>query len=234
MAIGPDEAGADTVLVVDDHELVGATIVLALAGLGLRALRCPVTTTAGILKVAEQLGGRLVLLDLNLGVGTNAARLDELELVRGFTERGWRTLVVSATTNELQIAAAVAAGAIGFVAKAATLDEFLSAVSHAALGRSLLSPTDRMQWLDIHRRGRAASRRQQVRLRRLTSREHEILKLLARGERAATIAQDATVSLTTVRSQIRSILTKLEVNSQLEAAALIRDDYEAVQGLGGT
>jgi DNA-binding NarL/FixJ family response regulator len=53
----------------------------------------------------------------------------------------------------------------------------------------------------------------------------EILELLARGERAAVIAEAAAVSLSTVRSQIRSILTKLEVNSQLEAAALLREDF---------
>lgn len=66
--------------------------------------------------------------------------------------------------------------------------------------------------------------RRRKRLDRLTRREREILEPLARGERAAAIAQEAVVSLTTVRSHIRSILTKLEVNSHLEAAAMLRDD----------
>jgi DNA-binding NarL/FixJ family response regulator len=67
-------------------------------------------------------------------------------------------------------------------------------------------------------------RRSWARLRRLTAREQEILHLLAHGERAAVIAEEASVSLSTVRSQIRSILTKLEVNSQLEAVALLRGE----------
>lgn len=219
-------------LVVDDHELVGASIVLALAGLGLRAHRCPVTTVAGILKVAEQLGGGVVLLDLDLGLGCDNIRVDELELVRGFDLRGWRTLVVSAVIDQRRVAAAVAAGAIGFVSKAAPFDDLLATVSDAAVGRSVLSPGQRADWLDLHRREWAASRRNQVRLRRLTFREREILQLLARGERAAGIAEQSFVSLTTVRSQIRSILTKLEVNSQLEAAALIRDDLDGAAGRG--
>lgn len=50
-----------------------------------------------------------------------------------------------------------------------------------------------------------------------------MLEKLAQGYRAAAIAEEFVVSLTTVRSQIRSILSKLGVNSQLEAVAMIRE-----------
>jgi DNA-binding CsgD family transcriptional regulator len=49
-----------------------------------------------------------------------------------------------------------------------------------------------------------------------------VLQRLARGQKAAAIAQDNGVSLETVRSQIRSIRVKLGVSSQLEAVALLR------------
>ena len=54
----------------------------------------------------------------------------------------------------------------------------------------------------------------------LTAREREVLRLLAEGTRAVGIAEHFVVSVATVRSQIQSILAKLEVKSQLEAVAL--------------
>ncbi|MDT7750381.1 MAG: hypothetical protein QOD96_4043, partial [Pseudonocardiales bacterium] len=62
------------------------------------------------------------------------------------------------------------------------------------------------------------------RLQRLSPREHEMLGLLTDGYRARAIAERLAVSPTTVRTQIRAILAKLEVNSQLEAVALLYDD----------
>lgn len=72
------------------------------------------------------------------------------------------------------------------------------------------------------RREDCADRGARDRRRRLTPREREILERLARGERAVTIAAELVVSVATVRWHIQKILIKIEVNSQLEAAALLR------------
>jgi DNA-binding NarL/FixJ family response regulator len=127
-------------------------------------------------------------------------------------------------TSPRRFPAAVAAGAIGFVPKAEPIETLLDVVGNAVEGRAVLSAQERDTWLGIHRRATAAARQRRTKLGRLTSRERDVLELLARGERAGAIAEEAVVSLTTVRSQIRSILTKLEVNSQLEAVALLRED----------
>jgi DNA-binding NarL/FixJ family response regulator len=210
------------VLVVDDHELVGASLVLALAQRGMRGYRCPITSTADILDAANRVKPGLVLLDLDLGADTSGAEIDEIELIIGLLARGWSTLVVSATRDERRIAAAIAAGAIGYVSKSEPLEHLLDVVATAAAGHPVLSRSVRDRMLDIDRRGRLDQRRDRDRLRRLTSRERQVLECLAQGERAATVASRFVVSLTTVRSQIRSILTKLDVNSQLEAVALLR------------
>ena len=216
----------ECVLVIDDHKLVGASLVVALAARGVQAHPCPITSTQGILESADRLGCRgVALLDLDLGYGMDGARIDEVALVRGLRARGWRVVAVSAATDPRRVAPAIAAGAMGFVAKAAGLDDLLDSVFTAAAGRPVLSPEERASWLALHDRMAGTRRRARARLSRLTAREREVLELLARGERAAVIAQEATVSLSTVRSQIRSILTKLEVNSQLEAVALLRDEY---------
>jgi DNA-binding NarL/FixJ family response regulator len=154
--------------------------------------------------------------------------IDDLDLVVGLGARGWSVLLVSATTQERRIAAAIAAGAVGFVPRSAPLPELLDAVFRASSGREPFAPQERERWVQIDRCSRAAGRRDRSRWRRLTSREREVLECLGRGERATAIAAQFVVSLTTVRAQIRSILTKLDVNSQLEAVALLH----RVQGAG--
>lgn len=216
------ERNGRVVLIVDDHKLVGSSLALALATRGLHAHECAVTATSAILHAADDHPRGLVLLDLELGVGEKGEPIDELELVAGFRARGWSVLVVTAATDERRIAAAIAVGAMGYVPKSARLPELLDAVCAAAAGRQLLTPEARARWLEIDRRSQAAVRQDRVRLRRLTAREREVLAYLAAGERAAVIAEQLHVSLTTVRTQIRSILTKLDVNSQLEAVALLR------------
>jgi DNA-binding NarL/FixJ family response regulator len=220
--------GKGGVLVIDDHKLMGSLLVLALGERGIRGRDCPVVATADIVRVAESTRPDLALLDLDLGVGRRGEPIDELELVARLRAMGCGTLVVSASTDERRIAAAIAAGAIGYVHKAQPLPDLLDAVCTAAAGRSPIGARDRQRWLEIDRRGRADTRKDEQRLRRLTGREREVLEALARGERASAIAAAFHVSVTTVRAQIRSIHTKMDVNSQLEAVALLR----RVEGAG--
>jgi DNA-binding NarL/FixJ family response regulator len=221
------EVEEQPILIVDDHQLVGSSLVLALASRDIDANECPVTTTGDILRTAEERRSGLVLLDLELGVGLGGEPIDELELIVGLRARGWAVLVVSAATDERRIASAIAAGAIGYVPKAAPLQELLDVICRASSGRSVLPPEERARWLAVDKKGRVTDRKDRARWRRLTAREREVLDLLAHGDRAAAIAEQLCVSLTTVRAQIRSIHTKLDVNSQLEAVALLR----RVQGI---
>lgn len=218
----PGGVPARSVLVVDDHQLVGSSMVLALASRGLRGYECAVTAAADVLRAAEELEPGLALVDLDLGTGVRGQPIDELELLTGLGAQGWTTVVVSATSDERRIAAAIAAGAVGYIPKAAPMAEFLDHVCAAAEGRPLLSRVERARWLDIDRQSRATHRQDRTRWRRLTNREREVLECLAAGDRAAAIAEKFCVSLTTVRAQIRSIHTKLDVSSQLEAVAFLR------------
>jgi DNA-binding NarL/FixJ family response regulator len=220
-AAGPEIGPAPTVLIVDDHQLMGSLLVMGLRERGICGRDCPVTATADIVRTAEELRPDLVLLDLDLGVGRRGEPIDELELVVRLRALGCPPLVVSASSDERRVAAAIAAGAIGYVHKAQPFPVLLDAVCTVAAGRAPMDPHDRERWLAIDRRGRRDAKRDQQRLRRLTGREREVLDLLARGERASAIAVISQVSMTTVRAQIRSILTKLDVNSQLEAVAVL-------------
>ena len=63
----------------------------------------------------------------------------------------------------------------------------------------------------------------------LTERERTVLDRLAKGQRAQSIADEFVVSVTTVRTQIRAILGKLGVGSQLEAVVLLNDYQRAAR-----
>jgi DNA-binding NarL/FixJ family response regulator len=105
------------------------------------------------------------------------------------------------------------------VSKGESFERLLDVVVDAAAGHEVLSTAAREELLRLHRE--FSGRQGQVgdRLARLSTRERQVLDRLAAGQSAAAVADEFTVSLTAVRAQIRSILTKLEVRSQLAAVA---------------
>lgn len=218
------EAGLDPeqvrypVLVVDDHELIGSTMVLALQDRGHEAHRCDTTGRTAILASAAALPAGLVLLDLDLGLDADGRPLDGVELVGDLDAGGWRVLVVTGVIDHGRLAAAVQAGAAGVLLKTTALSRLLGMVEQAADGRLLMPPAERRRWLEGYRRRRSETSRVDL----LTPREREVLESLAAGQRPAAIAESGGVSLTTVRTHIRAVLAKLEVGSQLEAVAVLR------------
>ena len=217
----PCPKGAPSVLIVDDHDLVGTSLALALTAEGFQARRSAAVDRAGVLKEAETLPPGLALLDLDLGRDRQGRRRDGVELVVPLTERGWCCMVLSAADRG-RVGAALAAGAIAAVPKRAPWPVLLANVRAALHGRTVMSPETRQELIDSFRVRDAERRDIEEKLSRLTQREREVLAELARGHRAHAVAEKYVVSLATVRTQIRSVLSKLEVGSQLEAVALYR------------
>jgi DNA-binding NarL/FixJ family response regulator len=86
----------------------------------------------------------------------------------------------------------------------------------------LLDRHQRQELLAALRQQRAADRERLEVFERLTPREAKVLAALMDGKSAEQIATETYVSITTVRTHIRSTLSKLAVNSQLAAVALAR------------
>ncbi len=211
-----------TVLIVDDHELLSAALVIALGTQGLSARHL---TPQELLTQLDQPApsGGLVLLDLDLGDD-----IDGAHLVSPLRRAGWRVLVITGSRDEPHIAAAITAGAVGWVPKTAPFDDLLEHAVRAAQGRLMLTEAQRQRIQEIAARAHRASEHLRRRWQQLTPREREILDCLVTGLRARAIAEKYTVSLATVRTQIRSILAKLEVSSQLEAVALAQQHSGSV------
>jgi DNA-binding NarL/FixJ family response regulator len=218
---GPSDGGYCPVVVIDDHELFSTALTMALRGQGLDADTVPVGNLAGLLDGPPAAAG-VVVLDLDLGRDDRGTYLHGADLVGRLREQNWSVLVVSGSVDEPGVAAAIAGGAIGSVPKSSSFEVLLRTIITAARGEPVMSEVEHREWVDRHRHYLARERELSRRLARLSRREREVLELLAEGQRAAAIADRLVVSMPTVRTQIRSILTKLEVSSQLEAVALLR------------
>lgn len=218
--------GNYSVLVVDDHELFSTSLVIALRSHGVNAEQIAIVSIDAILAAARGCPAGLVVLDLDLGRDAGGRWLNGIDVMGALRGRGWQVLVVSGGSDQSRIAAAIAAGAIGSVPKSASFKALLNTVLTAAAGQAVMSEDEHRTWLQLHRSYYSRERELALRLGRLSTRERAVLELLAEGYRATAIAQEFVVSLATVRSQIRSVLSKLDVNSQLEAVALIRQQRE--------
>jgi DNA-binding NarL/FixJ family response regulator len=218
-----EEGAVRTILIIDNHTLFSATLEMVLAGTGFVAKQ--LTPVGGVPQILEQVGALapgLVLLDLQFGYTDEGRRIDGVELIAPIRARGAAVLAVTDNDPLHRVAAAVAAGAEGVVSKFGSLTTMLDTVIRVTAGEAVMSVTVRQDLLALHHDHHLRQQRITQRLHRLSPREREVLALLCRGHRIAAIAARFVVSQNTVRSQVRGILVKLDVNSQLEAAALVR------------
>ena len=210
----PDEESV-TVLIVEDHALLAQTLVIALHAEGCRARVADLIDPSTLLQQVRAHRPAVVLLDLDLGdLG------DGVDLVQPLTELGARVLVVSGSTDRLRLAETVERGAVGFLSKQVPFEQLLSTVLDVVAQRPVLSTARRYELMAELRSARAARSKDLAPFTSLTPRERAVLAALAKGQRAETIAAAAFLSEATVRSQIRCVLAKLGVSSQLEAVAL--------------
>lgn len=207
-----------SVLIVEDHELLAQSLVFALRAEGVDTETLKPETTDQILKVAEDLKPTVVLLDLELGgeIGNSIPLIGPLE------QLGAQVMMVTGVTNRVRLAECLEAGATGLLNKSTPFDQLVEAVREVAELGTLIPPEQRHELLNELRKQRAADRERLEPFERLTSREQHVLAGLMDGKSAEAIAEESFVSLATVRSQIRAILLKLDVNSQLAAVALAR------------
>lgn len=205
------------VLVVEDHPLVVTGLELAL-----RARDWQVATTSGpdagaVVALAREFRPDCVLLDLHLGDDLG----DGLALIGPLRATGAPVVMLTAETDPLLLASCVEAGAEGWIGKDAFLDRIVASVEDVLAGRPLLGVAARAALLDDLRVRREGLTRALTPFEQLTPRERMVLGCLAEGMSVDEIATADCVSIATVRSQVRAILQKLGVRSQLAAVAMV-------------
>jgi DNA-binding NarL/FixJ family response regulator len=205
-------------VIVDDHDLLATSLAWML---GQRRLEVDLVSGPSVETVVETVGRvapALVLLDLELGPCLGSG----LELIRPLVEVGARVVIMSGETERHRLAECIEAGACGILRKTAGFTEFVDGVHRALAGEDILGPSERDALLGELQAWRQANQDRVAPFTALTPREQAVLGRLILGESAETIAAGSSVSLYTIRSQIKSLLYKLGVSSQLSAVALAR------------
>jgi DNA-binding NarL/FixJ family response regulator len=128
-------------------------------------------------------------------------------------------LVLTTFGEDEMLWGAIEAGAAGFVLKDSSAEDLIAAVRAVAGGGAWFDPAVAPRVLDRYRRLVAPAAREAVRLESLTDREHDVLRLMARGATNSEIAAMLYVAEATVKSHVGSIFAKLDVRDR--AAAIV-------------
>jgi DNA-binding NarL/FixJ family response regulator len=207
------------VLLADDESLITAGI------------RTVLESAPDIEVVAEAENGRaavekalahrvdVALLDINMPVLDGLSALDELRRHAPDT----RVVMLTAFGQDANVLQALRNGVAGFVLKNCTPDELIRAVRAADAGEAYLSPAVTRLVLGMVP---PASRRldeARQRLAGLTSREGEVLDLVAQGMSNAEIGRRLHMSETSIKTYVSRILAKLGCANRVQAALLVRD-----------
>jgi DNA-binding NarL/FixJ family response regulator len=131
-----------------------------------------------------------------------------------------KIIILTMSDEEEDLFEAIRAGASGYLLKDIPLDEVAEAVRAVHGGQSLISPSMAgkllTEFATLAKRD-ADERPQQVPAPKLTDREMQVLKLVARGMNNRDIAKALFISDNTVKNHVRNILEKLQIHSRMEA-----------------
>lgn len=204
------------VMVLVDHALVAAGVHAALPASRWQVRILDRAALADAVTWAQRLEPACILIDSHLDGST----VPVLDLVAPLRATGAAVVILTAERRRSAHAEFLAAGAAGWISKSAELDHIESAVHDVVAGRPMLGRNERAALIELLRTERSSALRAQETFDRLTRREALVLCALADGYSADEIAARHFVALTTVRSQIRSVLHKLDVRSQLAAVSI--------------
>ncbi|GGR72586.1 DNA-binding response regulator [Streptomyces humidus] len=203
-------------MVVDDHPMWRDAVARDLAEAGL-----DVVATAGdgeqAVRRARATTPEVLVLDLNLPAkpGVQVCR----EVVAA--DPTLRVLVLSASGEHADVLEAVKSGATGYLLKSASTEELLDAVRRTAAGDPVFTPGLAGLVLGEYRRlasdpGPADARGDEPNAPRLTERETEVLRLVAKGLSYKQIAERLVISHRTVQNHVQNTLGKLQLHNRVE------------------
>ena len=169
---------------------------------------------AAVARAAELLPD-VVLLDVRMPKGSG---IDACAAIKDVAPSA-RIIMLTISDEEADLYEAIKAGATGYLLKEISIDEVAAAVRSVYDGQSLISPSMASKLLTEFAlmAKRTNERTNQVPAPRLTDRELEVLKLVARGMNNRDIARELFISENTVKNHIRNILEKLQLHSRMEA-----------------
>ncbi|WIX80765.1 response regulator transcription factor [Amycolatopsis carbonis] len=202
-----------SVMVVDDHPIWRDGVARDLGENGFD-VRATAPDAPAAVRIARTVRPDVVLMDLNLDgtSGVDATREITTELP------DTRVLVLSASGEHSDVLEAVKAGASGYLVKSASVAELVDAVRRTAEGDPVFTAGLAGLVLGEYRRMADAPASAEPAPPRLTERETDVLRLVAKGLTARQIAERLVLSHRTVENHVQSTLRKLQLHNRVELA----------------
>lgn len=199
------------VLLVDDHEVVRMGLRMLLEGSADVQVVGEAGTANEAVSACEQFQPDVVIMDIRLPGNSG------IDACRAITSRWQQTQVIMLTSyaDDILIADAIRAGAVGYVLKQVGTSELIRALDAIRQGAAALDPAVTRRVLAMMRQHGEQSIDP---FRELTAREVEVLRLLAQGKSNADIAEALVLSDKTVRNHVSAIFGKLHLENRVEAA----------------
>ena len=158
----------------------------------------------------------VVLMDIRL------PRMDGVEATRRLAALDGPPRVLVLTTYDLDeyVVESLRAGASGFLLKDVPAEELVDAVRVVHRGEAVVAPRVTRRLLDRFARLLPATQSDDAPLPELTEREHQVLRLMARGLSNAEIAGHLVLSETTVKTHVSNLLMKLGLRDRVQAVVM--------------
>jgi DNA-binding NarL/FixJ family response regulator len=210
-----------SVLIVEDHAILSYAVAGALTSAGCDRVDVhdvDQLDADAVLDAVEKLRPDVVLLDLDLGGGRRG-----VPLIAPMMQLGSTVLILTASDDEIVFGEALEAGAAAVLTKSQPFHRLADAVHAAAAGERLVPAATRDALVSDWRRRRDMGSNQMARFDKLTTSEAAVLEALVDGCSVEVIAASRGVAIGTVRSQVKAVLRKLQVGSQLAAVARARE-----------
>jgi DNA-binding NarL/FixJ family response regulator len=202
------------VLVVDDHALFRRGLEMVLGQEQDIEVVGEAADGAEAVDLASALLPDIVLMDVRM---PRRSGIEACTAIKDVVPSA-KIVMLTISDDEADLYDAIKAGASGYLLKEISIDEVAAAIRSVAGGQSLISPSMASKLLtEFATMIKKGDERQQVPAPRLTDRELEVLKLVAKGLNNRDIAKELFISENTVKNHIRNILEKLQLHSRMEA-----------------
>ncbi len=206
-------AGAVTLLLVDDHEVVRIGLRNLLSDAGIRVVG-EAGTAADAVRKAAALAPDVVLMDVRLPDASGVQACREILSARPSTH----VLFLSSYTDEDAALATAFGGAHGYLLKEIRGEALITAIQAAASGQAVQDSPSIQPLLEKMRASGGAGIRQGIPYERLSGQELRVMALVAEGKTNKEIAAALDLSDKTVKNYLSNIFQKLQVSRRSQAA----------------
>ncbi|MGZ4188300.1 MAG: response regulator [Actinomycetota bacterium] len=202
------------VLIVDDHALFRRGLVMVLEQEKDIDLVGEAADGAEAVNIAQDTMPDVVLMDVRMPRRGGIEATSQIKAIAPHT----KILMLTISDEEADLYDAIKAGASGYLLKEISIDEVANAIRQVHAGQSMISPSMASKLLtEFATMVKKTDEKPAAAQPRLTEREMEVLRLVAKGRNNRDIAKELFISENTVKNHIRNILEKLHLHSRMQA-----------------